>query len=106
VTRARDRDEALFPMIASISRVFMNEQMHWTLQATCSECLSETTTPLVMGVPAQCSGCGLVIKIDPERTVFHRKEGTGYVAEPLRRFRWGLGVVRALPVAVGRRPPS
>lgn len=83
-------------MVASISRVFMNEQMHWTLQATCSECLRETIAPLIMGVPVQCAGCGLVIKIDPARTVFHRSEGTGHVPERSRRFRWGRGLVRAL----------
>ena len=86
-------------MVASISRVFMNEQMHWTLQATCSECLRETTAPLVMGVPVHCTGCGLVIKIDPEKTVFHRSEGAGCVREPSRRFRWGLGIVRTSPHA-------
>ena len=80
-------------MIAMISRIFMNEQMRWTLQASCSECLAETTSPLLIGLPVQCLGCGAVIKIDPERTVFHRSGGAGRVREAFRRFRWG----RALP---------
>ncbi len=65
-------------MVASVSRIFMNEQMNWTLQATCPECFWETSAPLVMGVPVQCAECGLVVKIDPARTVFHRNKGTGY----------------------------
>jgi hypothetical protein len=104
VIRAKHRDEVLFPMVASISRVFMNEQMHWTLQATCSECLSETLAPLIMGVPIECSGCGLVVKIDPGRTVFHRSEGAGHAPESLRRFRWGIGLLRPLPGAIACRP--
>jgi hypothetical protein len=81
-------------MVAIISRIFRNEQMSWTLQATCSVCLRETVAPLLMSVPIRCSGCGLVIKIDPNRTVFRRSEGTGCVREPLRRFRWGFGLLR------------
>lgn len=65
-------------MIARLSRVFLNEQMHWTLRATCSECHVETVAALNMGVPVNCGGCGLVIQIDPSRTPFHRGEGTGY----------------------------
>ena len=57
---------------ARFSRVFMNEQMHWTLQATCAVCLRETTAPLTMGVPVHCVGCGLVMKINPARTTYHR----------------------------------
>ena len=93
-------------MEASVSRVFMNEQMHWTLQATCSECLTETISPLNMGVAVLCSGCGLVIKIDPGKTVFRRSEGTGHVREPMRRFRWGQGLLREStpPPPPGRRP--
>jgi hypothetical protein len=69
-------------MIANSSRVFLNEQMHWTLRATCSECDRETLGALNMGVPINCDGCGLVIHIDPTRTVFHRGEGTGYAHRP------------------------
>ena len=65
-------------MLASVSRVFMNEQMHWTLEATCSGCGGQTTAPLVMGVPVACARCGQVLSIDPTRTVFHRSEGAGY----------------------------
>jgi hypothetical protein len=71
----------------SPSRVFLNEQMHWTLEATCSACGRETVSPLLIGVPVHCVGCGLVIKIDPQRTVFHRSEGTGYAREPVIRDR-------------------
>jgi hypothetical protein len=81
-------------VIASISRVFMNEQMHWSLQATCSVCLSETTAALVMGVPVCCSGCGVIVKIDPRKTVFQRSGGTGRPPEQLRRFRWGTALLR------------
>jgi hypothetical protein len=91
--------------IASISRIFMNEQMHWTLQATCSECLRETTALLITGVPIECEGCGRLIKVDPDRTVFHRTDGTGCAPEPVRRFRWGRGILRPLPFMAirGRR---
>jgi hypothetical protein len=75
-------------MLASASRVFMNEQMHWTLQATCSACHRETIAPLTMGVAVHCAGCRLEIKIDPGRTIFHRNQGTGYAREPFRRRRW------------------
>ena len=81
-------------MVASISRVFMNEHLRWTLEATCSECLTETVAPLLMGAPPECSGCGAAIKIDPGKTVFRRRRGAGCVEEPLRRFRWGLGILR------------
>jgi hypothetical protein len=81
-------------MVAIISRIFRNEQMHWTLQATCAVCLRETIAPLLMSVPVRCSGCGLLVKIDPTGTVFRRSEGTGCAREPLRRFRWGFGVLR------------
>jgi MinD superfamily P-loop ATPase len=92
-------------MVAILSRVFMNEYLRWTLEATCSVCLTETVTPLLMCVPHECSGCGAAIKIDPRKTVFHRARGTGHVEEPLRRFRWGIGVLRELPAvrrAAGR----
>jgi ribosomal protein S27E len=70
-------------MEASVSRVFMNEQMHWTLQATCSACLHETVAPLNMGVPIHCVGCSRVITIEPGRTIFRRCEGTGYARDPI-----------------------
>lgn len=69
-------------VIASISRIFLDERMHWTLQATCAVCLAETLGPLLMGIPIRCGGCEAVIKIDPSRTVFHRSEGTGHAREP------------------------
>ncbi len=95
--------EAVSPRpVASISRIFMNEQRCWTLQATCSACLHETVAPLVMGVPIECDGCGAVLKIDPSKTVFHRSDGSGFVPEPTRRFRWGLGLARSLPGAPPR----
>ncbi len=81
-------------MIASISRVFMDEQMRWTLQATCSECLCETVVPLGLGAPVHCLGCGVVIKIDPSKTVFRRSKGMGCVQETTRRFRWGTALPR------------
>ncbi len=62
----------LHPVEAPTSRVFWNEQMHWTLAATCSACCRETVAPLVFGVPVRCAGCGVVLKIDPARTVYHR----------------------------------
>lgn len=63
-----------FPvMLASASRVFRDEQMHWTLQATCSICLRETIAPLLMGIPVHCDGCLALIKIDPQRTSFYRQ---------------------------------
>lgn len=61
-------------MIASTSRIFMNAQMHWTLQATCSVCFRETISPLLISQPALCDGCTAVIKIDPRRTVFHHRD--------------------------------
>jgi uncharacterized protein YceK len=88
--------------IAIISRVFMNEQRCWTLQATCSQCLTETIAPLVMGEPIECSGCGAVVKIDPAKTVFHRSEGAGRASDSTRRFRWGRSLVRSLPGALTR----
>ena len=91
------------PMVASISRVFLNEHMRWTLQATCSRCLRETVLPLLMGVPVECAGCGVIVKIDPAKTVFRRSEGIGCVQESVRRFRWGEGLLRAIPGAPGRR---
>jgi hypothetical protein len=97
MTAPNDRSLESLPATAILSRIFMNEQRSWTLQATCSACLGETNAPLVMGVPIQCSGCGAVIKIDPRKTVFHRSEGAGHVAEPTRRFRWGVGLVRGVP---------
>ena len=70
---------------ASTSRVFLNEQMHWTLEATCAVCRRQTVAPLLIGTPIHCVGCGLAIKIDPGRTIFHRSEGTGYAREPMLR---------------------
>jgi hypothetical protein len=75
-------------MIAHSSSVFLNEQMHWTLRATCSECQRETVGALNMGVPVNCDGCGLVIQIDPSRTAFHRGEATGYAHGPLLDHAW------------------
>src|SRR5260370_16917993 len=57
-------------MLATSSRVFRDDQMHWKLQATCSECGQQTTAPLLIGIPARCDGCNPLIKIDPLRTVF------------------------------------
>src|ERR1700733_12479759 len=97
--RAADQYDRMRPggpraVIASISRIFMNEQMHWTLEATCSECLTETVAPLVMGVPIICFGCGVTVKIDARKTVFHRRQGTGRFQEVPRRFRWGTALPR------------
>jgi hypothetical protein len=61
-------------MLATSSRIFMNSQMHWTLRATCSDCHCETIAPLLMSNPVCCEGCSAVIKIDPRRTLFHRRE--------------------------------
>jgi ribosomal protein S27E len=61
-----------------LSRIFMNEQLQWTLQATCSGCAHETTASLHMGTGVQCTACGAPIHIDPETTVFHRAGGSGY----------------------------
>jgi hypothetical protein len=75
------------PMLASVSRIFMNEQMHWTLEATCSGCGGDTIAPLVMGVPILCSRCGVALSIDADRTVFRRSERGHYAGEskaPLR----------------------
>ncbi len=65
-------------MIALTCRIFMNEQLQWTLQATCSDCGWETTAPLHMGVAVHCAQCGARIRIDMEKTIFHRKSGSGY----------------------------
>jgi hypothetical protein len=59
-------------MLASSSRVFMDDQMHWKLQATCSKCGQQTIAPLLMGIPVRCDGCDALIKIDPLRTAFRR----------------------------------
>jgi hypothetical protein len=59
-------------MVASVSRVFRNE--HWTLQATCAVCHRETIAPLLVGAAVHCDGCFAVIKIDLERTIFHRDQ--------------------------------
>jgi hypothetical protein len=59
-------------MLATSSRIFRDDQMHWTLQATCAGCLYETTAPLIMGIPVHCERCASVIKIDPSRTLFRR----------------------------------
>jgi hypothetical protein len=61
-------------MLASAVHVFRNGQMHWTIRATCPECLSETIAPLLMGIPVHCDICSALIKIDPKRTVFHESE--------------------------------
>ncbi len=92
--RAQLRRDRGRRVIASISRVFMNEQLRWTLQATCSDCLRETVAPLLLGIPVQCVGCGVAVKIDPTKTVFHRSGGTGRVEEVERRFRWGTALLR------------
>ena len=60
------------------SRIFMNEQLQWTLQATCLGCAYEASTPLHMGAGVHCPSCGAPIHIDPETTVFHRAGGSGY----------------------------
>ena len=67
-------------LIAIACRIFMNEQLQWTLQATCSVCQAETTLALHMGVLARCDRCHALIKIDPRSTVFHRASGSGYWA--------------------------
>jgi hypothetical protein len=59
-------------MLASASRLFRDEQMHWTLHATCSRCHHVTIAPLLMGIPVHCDGCQALIKIDPKQTIFHR----------------------------------
>jgi hypothetical protein len=82
------RDYVEPKMIAHSSSVFLNEQMHWTLRATCSACERETVGALNMGVPVNCGGCGLVIQIDPSRTVFHRGESSGYAHGPLLDQAW------------------
>jgi hypothetical protein len=84
-------------MVALISRVFMNEALRWTLEATCSECLTETIAPLIIGAPIDCAGCGVAMKIDPRKTDFHRSTGAGRASVPMRRARWGRGLLRALP---------
>jgi hypothetical protein len=58
-------------MLASAAHVFRDGGMHWTIRATCPECRSETIAPLLMGSPVHCDACAALIKIDPERTVFH-----------------------------------
>jgi hypothetical protein len=58
-------------MLASASRIFRDDQMHWTIRATCSVCLRETVAPLLMGYPVHCDGCSALIKIDLQRTIFH-----------------------------------
>jgi len=65
-------------MIAIASKIFLNEQLHWTLQAICSACAKETTLPLVMGMTAFCDHCGARIEVDPDTTTFHRTAGLGY----------------------------
>jgi DNA-directed RNA polymerase subunit RPC12/RpoP len=66
-------------MIATESRIFMNELLQWTLQATCVSCSRETRLLLHMGVVAYCAHCGARIQIDPAKTTFHRSsEESGY----------------------------
>jgi hypothetical protein len=67
-------------MIASACRIFMNEQLHWTLQATCSCCARESAAALHMGLAIHCPHCDTPIEIDPAKTVFHREAGSGYWA--------------------------
>ncbi|HEY2518280.1 MAG TPA: hypothetical protein VGI39_45740 [Polyangiaceae bacterium] len=55
----------------------MNEQLHWTIEAICSDCQAVTTAPLQMGIVVHCEKCGARVQIDPVKTVFHRSSGAG-----------------------------
>jgi ribosomal protein S27E len=52
-------------MIAAAYRIFMNDQMQWTLEATCSDCSCQTTAPLHMGVAVHCVRCAARILVEP-----------------------------------------
>jgi hypothetical protein len=64
-------------MDAVTCRIFMNEQLRWTLQATCSVCSGSITAALHMGVEVHCSGCGARVTINPAMTTFHNDHASG-----------------------------